>query len=119
MKKTYEITHELLATKRLFKSDCKESLLSAGLYCGDKMLGYAISEKLVGKYAIVHFLRSVVTHIGINEALIQGYAAHLASHQIVYMNFESDLNYDAIRHFKTSWRPIKYLKRYNVRYTQT
>ncbi len=118
MKKDYEIDDELSATKRLFKSDCVDSLISVGVYLDDKMLGYAIGERLMNGYMMCHFLRSIVSYKGVNEALMQGYAKHLDSLQILYINFESDLEHETIRRFKMSWKPIKFLKRYNVRYTQ-
>jgi hypothetical protein len=119
VKKKYEIDHELAATKRLFESDCLDSLLGMGLYSDNVMLGYAIGEKLPNNYAICHFLRTTLSNLGVSEALMQGYAKYLDSLQITYLNFESDLDHDEIRRFKVSWRPDKYLKRYNVQYIQT
>jgi hypothetical protein len=115
-KKEYELEHELLATSRLFKSDRLDSLLSVGLFLGESMLGYAIGEALPNRYALVHFLRSAISHKGVTEALMQGYAKHLAMLKIEHMNFESDLEFSNLRHYKTSWRPVFFLKRYNVRY---
>ena len=119
MKKEYEIMHELSATNNLFESDCIDLLLCLGLYSEDKMLGYAIGEYTNNKYVIVHFLRSILSSVGVNEVLMQGYGKYLESLNIEYINFESDLDHESIRRFKTSWRPINFLKRYTVRYTHT
>ncbi len=114
MKKDYEIDHELEATKRLFQGDRLDLLLSVGLYSGNRMLGYAIGERLINGYAICHFFRGIVSHAGVTEALMQGYSRYLDSFQIEYMNFESDMDHPDIRSFKASWRPVQYLKRYNL-----
>jgi hypothetical protein len=117
-KKNYEIEHELSATQRLVESDCLASLICMGLYFEDVMIGYVIGEKVTNGYLMCHFLRSIVFHVGVNEALMQGYAKYLDSLGIIYINFESDLDHETIRQFKMSWRPVKFLKRYDVRYMQ-
>lgn len=118
MKKNYELAHEMAAIKRLFNSDYLDSLFGFGIFLGDVMLGYYIGEKTISGWSMDHFAKSTISYKGINEALIQGYAKYLNSLQIKYMNVESDLDFEELRRSKTSWRPVKFLKRYNVTYSQ-
>lgn len=116
--KDYEIAHELTATRRLLNTDRPDVLCGAGLYIEKKMIGYAIGEELPNKYALVHFMKSTNAQKGGSEALMQAYAKYLLSRQCEYMNFESDLGFEYVRRHKMSLRPVKFLKRYDVHYSQ-
>lgn len=118
MKKDYEVAHELTAIKRFFESDLLDSAIGVALFSGDIMLGFAIAEKLANGFAMGHFSKSIISYKGVTEALMQGNARYLVSLQIDYLNFESDLGFENMRESKMSWRPVKFLKRYNVRYAQ-
>lgn len=116
--KDYEIAHELAAMKRLFESNRLDSLLCVGLFSGGVMLGYSIAERLPNGYALGHFWKSDISYKGVTEALMQEHAKYLVSLQIMYLNTESDLEVDSMRRSKMSWRPVKFLKRYEVRNAQ-
>lgn len=116
--KNYEIKHELEGTRRLFESNRLDLLHAVGLFSGETMIGYAIGEGLANNNALAHFLRSTNSYKGVTEALMQGYAKYLDSLQYKYLNFESDLDVDGMRRAKMSWRPTKFLQRYNVQYPQ-
>lgn len=119
MKKDYVLSDELMATKRMCESDKAETLLVLGLYLESTMLGYAIGEVLPNKHAMLHFLKSNILYIGSSEALMQAVAQHFASLSVEWINIESDLGVESMRQSKISWRPVKFLKRYNVRYPQS
>ena len=119
MKKEYDIDHELSATKRIFRSDCIESLIGMGFYCNEAMIGFAIGENISNIYSVIHFIKCDISYKGSNEALMQGFAKHLNSLSIKWINFESDLEIENMRNSKMSWKPVKFLKRYNVQYAQT
>jgi hypothetical protein len=51
--------------------------------------------------------------------MMQGAAKDLNSLSVEWMNIESDLDSEGMRNSKMSWRPVKFLKRYNVGYSHT
>lgn len=113
-KKEYELSHELNATKRLFEINNLSPLSCIAIYLNGSMIGYEIHEKFNNGFAMGHFLKCIPDYEGINDALLCEYSKELYLNNILFLNIESDLDSFEMRNYKTSLRPVKYLKRYNV-----
>ncbi len=117
--KEYHLAHELIATKRLLSSDRLDALIGLGMYIDEIMIGYAIVEVLGRGSAIFHFIKFNVLYRGVNEALMQTVAIELKNLSVKFINFESDLGLESMQTSKMSWRPVMFLKRFEIRYAHS
>jgi hypothetical protein len=112
--KSYEIAHEETALKRLLETATDHKLILSGILLHGEMLGFSLDEILPDGYAISHFLKADSSYKGIYEYLNECVAKYLLTREVNLWNWEQDLNLEGLKKLKTSYRPIKFLKKYQV-----
>ncbi len=109
----FKTKNELLATKRFFEANFKDSL-GVGLYVDDKLIGYSIFSILSHqKYAISHFCKADTNFKGVYDYLVQECAKILVGKGCLYLNYEQDLGLPGLRVNKKSFMS-KFLKKHTV-----
>ncbi len=112
--KAYEIIYEEIALRRLMGSAYQHDLILTCIYDGETMIAFSIDELLPGNYALSHFIKADIKYKGIYEYLNQTLATILLNLGVKYWNWEQDLNLDGLRKLKMSYRPVSFLKKYEV-----
>ncbi|MEK7518071.1 MAG: phosphatidylglycerol lysyltransferase domain-containing protein [Patescibacteria group bacterium] len=109
-----ETNHELTAIKRLFKSTSFFNLLCFGVHHRDELKGFLILELIHEKHSIFHFIKADPLFRGIFEFIYMSTAQELHKREYTYINREQDLGIAGLRQAKTSWHPLKFLKKYII-----
>lgn len=112
--KAYEIIYEEIALRRLINSAHNHDLILTCIYDEDKMIAFSIDELLPNNYALSHFIKADIKYKGIYEYLNQVVASMLLRLGVEYWNWEQDLNLEGLRKLKMSYRPVNFLKKYEV-----
>lgn len=114
--KTREETGRELATiKRFFTGLTHFTPYGLGIVIDDKLAGFLIGEILNHDHAIVHFEKGDLRYPGIYEYLQHHHAKWLDAQGIKFINYEQDLGIPGLRHSKTLYNPISFLKKYEIR----
>ena len=116
--KSYEVEHERAAVRRLCETADSHSLSAMAVSLRGKMIAFSLEEILPEQYTICHFWKADSSHPGIFDFLMQEKARHLQTQGALYMNYEQDLGIPTLRTAKHSFRPVKFLKKYNIGYRQ-
>lgn len=91
-------------------------LILVGIYIKDEMVAFIISEIRNSEYAVGHFAKTRSDIKGINAYLLQSLAVILSTYGIKYFNYEQDLGLENLRTAKERFRPVFFLKKYNIGY---
>jgi hypothetical protein len=109
-----EIRMEFSALRKFFDYHALSECLALGVFEGERLIGFSVSEVLDGTYAIFHFEKGDTERIGIYPYLMQETARRLAAHGCRYINYQQDLGIDGLRKSKLSYQPRAFLKKYRV-----
>lgn len=109
-----EIGIEFSALRRFFDYHAVLECLALGVFEGERLIGFSISEVLNGAYAMIHFEKGDKERSGIYPYLMQETARRLAAHGCRYINFQQDLGIEGLRRSKSNYQPRAYLKKYRV-----
>jgi hypothetical protein len=88
--------------------------LSLGVYVGDKMVAYSMSEIASSKTAITHFALADRDYEGSSRYMTCATARILWEQGCVYLNYEQDMGISGLRRLKMAYRPVAFLKKYRV-----
>ncbi len=108
--KVIEFQSESAALWRIFDLQ-GESFVTVGLFDGDELIGFCVSELLDKEYAIAHFAKADVNYSGVYSYLLYSTCDALIKKGKIYLNYEQDLGLMHLRNSKTSFRPAYYLKK--------
>lgn len=109
-----ETEHELLALTRLLEHHSSFQLIAIGIYDGQKLIGFSLSDTEHPRYAQVHFAKSDPEYKQVYYKLMHTLAQMLLPQGIAYINIEQDLGIAGLRYSKEQWNPSSYLKKYTV-----
>lgn len=110
-----DANNELHAIKRLLNSSEFLNVLSLGIYNADnKLIGFSIIETVHQKNSLIHFVKADTSYIGLFEYIYKSTASELYKRRRKYVNRQQDLGIPGLRQAKSSWRPIKFLKKYII-----
>jgi uncharacterized protein len=91
-----------------------ELILCGGIYYIDKQpAGFIIGEEQGDATFALHFAKAKREYKGIYQFMYNQFAKIMPSKYSVF-NFEQDLGLESLRHMKTSYQPLKLLKKYRV-----
>lgn len=108
-------SNELLALKRLLKSAEFLNVLSLGVYnTNNKLMGFSIIEAVHQDHSMIHFVKADLSYTGLFEYIYKSTASELYKRRCKYVNRQQDLGIPGLRQAKSSWRPIKFLKKYII-----
>ena len=108
---------ELSAIRRLLDEHHTigtDRLHIVGLYLGDKLKGYSISEVLDGGFAVGHYKKSDRNYRGLGVAVEHYTAKSLEQKGVSHMNHEQDLGIEGLRKAKLAHNPVYFLKKYTI-----
>lgn len=91
-------------------------LILVGIYIKDEMVAFIISEIRNSEYAVGHFAKTCSSIKGINAYLLKSLAIILSTYNIKYFNYEQDLGLENLRIAKERFRPVFFLKKYNINF---
>jgi len=113
-RKAAEKKNEVAALKRLFTAGNSLSLVNIGIYDGDTLTAFSISEILKEPYVITHFAKSDATFPGIYTFLMRETCKYMLCYDRSILNYEQDLGLPNLRFSKKSFRPVEFLKKYEI-----
>ena len=111
-----EAEKELLAIERLLiLSKGRQARFSTvGVFDKEQLIAFAINELLRNGYAISHFVKANTSYAGIYAFVMHAMAKSLLSQDCQYLNYEQDLGLENLRYAKMCFRPVRFLKKYQV-----
>ncbi|MEI7719730.1 MAG: phosphatidylglycerol lysyltransferase domain-containing protein [bacterium] len=111
----YEIEHEETAIRHLFETSETHQLLVMGVFDADGgMVAFSIDETLPNQYCVGHFWKADVARVGVYDFLLNEKAKHLETLGVALLNYEQDLGIPGLRQSKMGYRPVSFLKKYEV-----
>jgi hypothetical protein len=91
-----------------------ELSLCGGIYYADgEPAGFALGEEVSPETFVLHFSKGLIKFKGIYQYIFSSFANILPSNYM-YINIEQDMNNEALRRSKRSYRPDILLKKYRV-----
>ena len=113
-----DLENELIAFKKLMQASSLllKSLICFSLFIDGTLAGFMINEKISKEYSLGHFSKADIKHDGIYQFLMQKNSKVFLDLGINYLNHEQDLGIDRLRDSKMRFRPIKFLKKYQLTY---
>lgn len=106
--------NEQLAIHRLLKNASSIDLIAMEIIIDKQMVGFSINEAHDNSFIICHFQKSILTHKGIDVFLTSEVAKELLARGYTYINWEQDLGLDGLKQMKSSYKPVKMLKKYTI-----
>jgi hypothetical protein len=80
----------------------------------DKPVGFSLCEAVNKDYAICRFHKSVLNYKHLDAFFSNLVAIELKHLGSKYLSWEQDLGVEGLREFKSSYKPIKFLKKYTI-----
>lgn len=91
-----------------------DNLHIVGLYLGDELKGFSISELLEDGFAMGHYKKTDRTYRGLGVAMEHFTAKNLAAKGVTHMNHQQDLGFEGLRQSKMAHNPIYFMKKYTL-----
>lgn len=92
------------------------TLFGGSFYIDDKMVAFAVGEKLDDKSCVVHFEKAHTDYRGIYQAINHAFVNNCAR-DFEIINREQDMDEEGIRKAKLSYNPVNYLKKSTLVFT--
>ena len=92
------------------------SLFGGSFYIDDKMVAFAVGEKLDDKTCVVHFEKAHSDYRGIYQAINHAFVNN-CTEGFEIINREQDMDEEGIRKAKLTYNPINYLKKSTLVFT--
>ena len=106
--------NEYKSFERLLKIK-DENIIITSLYVKDVLIGFTITEKEEGDYAMSHFAKADISyHPSVYDVLNWEEAKILKKQGIKYYNWEQDLGIKGLRDSKLKYKPSFFLKQFTV-----
>lgn len=81
---------------------------------GDQLVAFSVNEVIDRNYALCHFEKVIRIHPQLGVLIVNEAAKYLLKAGCVYVNWEQDLGIPGLRQAKSSYHPVKMLKKYSV-----
>ena len=105
---------ESAALQRIFDLE-QDNFIIVCIFFKNVMIGFCISELLPSSvYALSHFAKADVSFSGVYSYMLYETCAVLFNAGKYYLNYQQDLGLIELRHFKKSFHPVCFLKKYSV-----
>lgn len=106
--------NELVALKRAFYIEDDPSIIGIGVYSDQEMVAFSIDQISDLGHSVAHFAKANRRYVGIYDYLMRESAKVLLKKGCMLLNYEQDLGLSALRHAKSSYRPVAFLRKYVV-----
>jgi hypothetical protein len=107
--------NEYYALKKLLSASSDIELVTMAILYEGRLVAFCINELLPNGYAISHFAKADTSFSGIYEYLMKETAGMLLKYGRKYLNYEQDLGIAQLRYSKMSFRPIRFVEKFQVR----
>jgi len=93
-----------------------EQLGAAGglLFVDGKLAAFTFGEKLNDMTFVVHYEKADISYTGSYQIINQLFIQNEASGRYVYVNREQDMGIEGLRRAKSSYHPVRLIKKYSV-----
>jgi hypothetical protein len=108
------ISREQLALERFFAAKFDDAG-SIGLFIGDYLAGFTIFSYHPPDYVVCHFTKADVSYKRIYDFLVRERARILRDQGYKFLDDEEDMGLEGLRVAKSSYRPVKFLKKYFIK----
>lgn len=98
--------------------DAFRDLVAGSLYVDDRMIAFAVGEKLDAKNLGVQYEKGLNGYKGVYQAMNCEFVRH-AGEAYEWINRAQDLDEDGLRQAKMTYLPVSYLRKYKVEFKQT
>ena len=105
---------EISAMHRFIQSGFS-NVMSVGVYEEKRLIGYSIFSLRKDSYAISQFVKADTLYKGVYEYIMRESAILLNGLGYKFMNFQDDMGLPGLRQAKNSFRPVKFLRKYNIK----
>lgn len=105
---------ELIAIQRALRFADDLELTTMGCYVEDVLVSYAIVETVSHGYGLANFEKALLHYPGSYVMINQVQANYFKQEGCSYINIEQDLGVEGLRASKSSWSPVKMLKKYTL-----
>ena len=113
---SHALEAENTAIERVLKEwDSIPGLMGGALEVGEEIVAYTVAEALTADTVVIHFEKGNTGFKGVYQAINNLFLAEAAS-GFKYVNREQDLDDEGLRKAKLSYNPIRFLKKYDVRF---
>jgi hypothetical protein len=109
-----EATMEDMAITNALSNFESLDLFGICLLVGDKLVGFAVGEKLNADTVLEHFEKADSSYQGAYQFLLNSFAKSLPK-EIHFLNREEDMGKEGLRKAKESWYPSHYVKKYTIK----
>jgi uncharacterized protein len=109
-------SHDEAMFERLLLTLESCSLVGTGVFVGDKLVAFLISELTPSEYVIAHSSKIDDAFIGVNAFLMKKNSEIMYSLNKRFFNYEQDLGIENLRQAKVRFRPTSFLKKYQLTY---
>ncbi len=103
------------AFNKLVKYSASFQLINLMLFVDNEPVGFLISQPAHDNYIVAHFAKSNYEYCGVSAFLLTEAAKIYANEGYHFVNYEEDLGLPGLRHAKSTFRPVKYLKKYGIK----
>ncbi len=107
-------SHEEVAISRMLLALEDANLVGVGVFIKEKMIAFMINELTSSQYVIAHASKIDRSFVGVNSFLIKKNSEILYSKNKVFFNYEQDLGVPSLRDAKSRFRPVFFLKKYQL-----
>lgn len=113
---SHALEAENTAIERVLKEwDSIPGLMGGALEVGDEIVAYTVAEALTPNTVLIHFEKGHTGYKGVYQAINNLFLAATAN-GFEYVNREQDLDDEGLRKAKLSYNPIRFLKKYDIRF---
>lgn len=116
--KCVDLRFEEKALYRLLDNVQNNNLILSCISVRNRIIGFSIDELLPNHSVMSHFIKADSSFKGIYEFFNQKLAQHFVTLNIELWNWQQDLNINNLRETKLGYRPVSFLKRYTVCYSE-
>ncbi len=107
---------ELRSILRLVETQQYFQLVNFGIFLGDEMVAFSISEKVHAGYYMGHFGKADHSYPGIEQFMEHEVAKHMHHRGCVFLNLQQDLGISGMEQSKKLWNPSLMLKKVSIQY---
>ena len=118
--KGLEDDHNLPVFLRLLACANQNNLIITGVYIDEVLVATLVNELLDKTYAVAHLMTADIgLHAGLYAYLMKQNAEYLHQAGVALLNFEQDLGVQNLRKAKTLYRPVSFLRKYQISHLHT
>lgn len=107
------VGYEQAAIHEIFDHFDAFKLKGGAILIDDKIAAFTFGERLNSDTAVIHVEKANANIRGIYAAINQNFVAHEWS-AMTYINREEDMGIDGLRRAKESYRPVKFIEKFNA-----